>query len=138
MTATGSSQQKGTTMSSSTNLLAVQRAYDAWTDGRLDDVLAECADDVQWITPGRSRLSGVSKGKEAADAVLAALRAGGYAVSPRHFLADEERVVALVQATIDGRQHGAVDVWTFRDGRIGKYQHASTDTLLLDGLLGEG
>lgn len=124
-------------MSADIKVQTVQRAYDAWATGRLGEVLAGCADDVQWITPGRNRLSGTAEGREAAEGVLGQLHAGGYQVSPRHFLSDEGRVVTLVQTTIDGKQAGAVDVWTFTGGQISKYQHASSDTTLIDRLLGE-
>jgi ketosteroid isomerase-like protein len=120
------------------HLAAVRRAYAAWDEQRFTDLLAELSDDIVWSMPGHNRLTSKTPGKPNAEQVLKALTAIGYQVSPRHFLADGQRVVALAQVTIGGVQHGAVDIWTFDAAgeRIAKYGHASTDTTLLDHALG--
>ncbi|MFC0040053.1 nuclear transport factor 2 family protein [Actinomadura rayongensis] len=110
----------------------VQQTYEAWNAGALEDVVAAFDGGLTWVVPGRTDAAGKAETKEQVTTVLRALADSGYQSSPRHYLADEDRVVVLLQATIDGKQHGAVDVWTFEGGKLAKYQHASTDTTLID------
>ena len=114
----------------------VQRIYDAWDSHDHSTVLAGIDPSFEWVVPGANRLTGKAVGAEKAAEVLTALDEIGYTVSPRHFVADDDRVIALAQVTIDGTQLGAIDVWTFTDDRLVKYQHASTDTTVLDRALG--
>lgn len=123
-------------MTRETILDHVHRIYDAWGARDHASLLFGVDPAFEWIVPGANRLTGKAIGPAAAGEVLTALDGIGYSVSPRHFIADDERVIALAQVTIGERVLGAIDVWTFADDRLVKYQHASTDTTVLDGALG--
>lgn len=113
----------------------VTRAYEAWNAKDYKRLLDSFEGGLSWIVPGDNRHTGKLETRDRVTPVLDALGRSDYAVSPRHFIEDAERVVVLAQVTLDGVQHGAIDVWTFEAGGLVKYQHASTNTMILDRVL---
>ncbi|MBV9464843.1 MAG: hypothetical protein JO169_01890, partial [Solirubrobacterales bacterium] len=55
--------------------------------------------------------------------------------SPQYWLSDDERVVVLTHITAQGEEADTVDVLTYRDGKLVKFQTA-TDTAMLERLYG--
>jgi ketosteroid isomerase-like protein len=99
--------------------------------------MAEMVDDIEWVTPGNSAVSGTVRGKQALGEHWAKFGAKGYTVSPEYWFADGDRVVVLVHHTYDGEADtDAADVLTFNaDGKLVKFQSAG-DTALLERLFG--
>jgi hypothetical protein len=59
----------------------------------------------------------------------------GFQTRPQYWFSDDERVVVLVQQEIEGETFDAVDVLTFRDGKVVKFQTAG-DTAATERIFG--
>ena len=94
---TGNSE-RGKTVGAKENADLVRRGYEAFQKGDLaafDDILA---DDCVWHVPGRGKLSGDKKGRQATVEYygqLGALSEGTFKVDLHDLLANDERVVGL-------------------------------------------
>ena len=97
--------------------------------------MARTADDVEWITPGNSAISGTVHGKQEVGALWAKLAEKGFATSPQHWFSDEDRVVVLTQITVVASRRTQADVLTYRDGKLVKFQTAG-DTALYERVFG--
>jgi ketosteroid isomerase-like protein len=122
-------------MAGEQNLESAKRAYAAFSAGDAEAAMANMADDVEWITPGNSAISGTLRGKQQVGGLWAKLAEKGFTTSPQYWFSDDERVVVLTQTTAGGEQTDQVDVLTFRDGEVVKFQTAG-DTALLERLFG--
>lgn len=121
-------------MSADENTRFVQSAYEAFGRGDMPALAEVMADDIEWVNPGDpddDPNAGTFKGKEA---VLGWF--GGLASTldfttfePQEFIAQDDKVVALVYAEATVRDTGRAlvnheaHVWTFRDGKIARFQN---------------
>jgi ketosteroid isomerase-like protein len=113
------------------NLEIAKRGYAAFMSGNVEGAMADLADDVVWVTPGRSAISGTARGKQEVGANWAQLAEKVFTTSPQHWFADDERVVVLTQVSVGGQSWDAADVLTFRGGKVIRFQTAG-DTALLE------
>jgi ketosteroid isomerase-like protein len=121
-------------VSADENTRLAQRAYEAFGRGDMAALAEVMADDIEWVNPGDPAddpNAGTFKGKEA---VLGWF--GGLASTldfttfePREFIAQNDKVVSLVysEATVRATGRASVNheahVWTFRDGKIARFQN---------------
>ena len=112
-----------------------KQAYAAFSAGDAEGAMSAIADDVKWITPGNSAISGTVLGKHEVGALWAKLAEKGFATSPQFWFSDEDRVVVLTQISVGGEQADQVDVLTYRDGKLVKFQTAG-DTALFERVFG--
>lgn len=122
-------------MSREENVRTAEKLYEALASKDHEAAASTLAEDVETITPGRGSESGSITGRGAAQGIWSVLDAAGFAISPRHMIADDERVVVLAQFTVAGVKQGGVDILLFRDGLIAKHQRALVDTTSLDDAL---
>jgi uncharacterized protein len=122
-------------MAGEANLENTKKAYAAFAVGDVAAAAANLDDDIEWIVPGNSKLSGTYRGKEEVMGFWVSLAEKNFSTTPEHFLADEERVVVLANTTADGQSADSVDVLTFRDGKVVKFQTAG-DTALQERIWG--
>ena len=122
-------------MAGEQNVETAKQAYAAFSAGDAGAAMARIADDVEWITPGNSAISGTVHGKQEVGALWAKFAEKGFTTSPQYWFSDEDRVVVLTQITIGGEQADAADVLTYRDGKLVKFQTAG-DTALLERVFG--
>ena len=122
-------------MAGEENVESAQRAYAAFASGDAAGAMSNMADEIEWITPGNSAVSGTRRGKQEIGALWAKFAEKGFSTSPQYWFSDEERVVVLAQVTLDGQHADSVDVLTFRDGRVVKFQTAG-DTAMLERVFG--
>jgi ketosteroid isomerase-like protein len=91
------------------------------------------ADDIEWVIPGHpddNPDAGTFKGKEAVLGWFGGLGSNleFTTFEPREFIAQNEKVVSLVYAEATVRKTGRVvvnheaHVWTFRDGKVARFQ----------------
>ena len=116
-------------MSSTDNKAATQAAYAAFAKADLDGAMKNMADDIEWIVPGNSAISGTYRGKEEVMLFFIKLSEKSFQTEPQHFIADGDHVVVLTRTTADGHSSEQADVLTFKDGKVVKFQSAS-DTAL--------
>jgi ketosteroid isomerase-like protein len=122
-------------MAGEENLEKSKRAYAAFSAGDATGAMENMADDIEWITPGDSAISGTVHGKEAVGALWARFGEKGFTTSPQFWFSDDERVVVLTHITIAGSEADTADVLTFRGGKLVKFQSA-VDTALLERIYG--
>ena len=111
-------------MSASDNKTATQAAYQAFANADLDAAMRHMADDIEWIVPGNSTISGTYRGKDEVRQLFVTLAGKSFRTEPEHFVADGERVVVLTRVTADGQSSDQAAVLTFREGKIVKFQGA--------------
>lgn len=122
-------------MSSSDNVDTTKKGYAAFAAADLDGALSAFADDVEWVQPGRSAVSGTYHGKNEVAKLLAQFAGKEFSSTPLRFVADEDIVIALTDVSIEGeRTHGA-DVFTFRDGKITRAESFG-DTAVMERVFG--
>lgn len=122
-------------MSVDENLATTKSAYAAFSAGDIDGASAPLADDIEWVVPGNSAVSGVYHGKDEVLGFWGQLAAKGFTTEPQYYFADGDKVVVLASTKADGQQSDSADVLTFRDGKLVKFQSA-TDTALQEKIWG--
>jgi ketosteroid isomerase-like protein len=122
-------------MAGEENLESAQKAYAAFSAGDAEGAMEKMADDVEWITPGNSSVSGTLRGKEEVGKFWGQLAEKGFSTSPQYWFSDDERVVVLTRVSVDGEEADQADVLTYRDGKLVKFQSAG-DTALLEKVFG--
>jgi ketosteroid isomerase-like protein len=91
------------------------------------------ADDIEWVLPGDPDIdpnAGTFNGKEAVLGWFSGLAStlDFTTFEPREFIAQNDKVVSLVYAEATVRNTGRVvvnqeaHVWTFRDGKLARFQ----------------
>jgi ketosteroid isomerase-like protein len=112
-----------------------KRGYAAFAAGDAEAAMADLADDIVWVTPGNSTVSGEAHGKQEVGALWAKFAEKGLTIVPEYWFSDGERVVCLNRTTIEGETADVADVLTFRNGKVVKFQTAG-DTALTERIFG--
>jgi hypothetical protein len=126
---------RGGVMSASDNKALTEAAYKAFMAADLEGAMKDMADDIEWIVPGNSAVSGTYRGKKEVADFFVTIAGRGFQTEPEHFIADGDHVVVLTKVTIEGQTSDQADVLTFRDGRLVKFQSAG-DTALQERIWG--
>ncbi len=122
-------------MAGEQNVETAKQAYAAFSAGDAETAMARIADDIEWVTPGNSAISGTRHGKQDVGALWAQLAAKGFTTTPQYWFSDEDRVVVLTHVTVAGEEADSADVLTYRDGEVVKFQTAG-DTALFERVFG--
>jgi ketosteroid isomerase-like protein len=122
-------------MAGEQNLETARRGYQAFMSGDAEGAMEDIADDVEWITPGNSAISGTLHSKQEVGELWGKLAEKGFETSPQYWFSDDERVVVLTQIKLGGEQADHADVLTYRDGKLVKFQTAG-DTALFERAFG--
>ena len=120
-------------MSAEENTRLAQSGYEAFGRGDMAALAEMMADDIEWVNPGDPRVdpnAGTFKGKEAVLGWFGGLAAtlDFTTFEPREFIAQNDKVVSLVYAEATARDTGRsfvnheAHVWTFRDGKVARFQ----------------
>ena len=125
----------GTGQSAEQILRSARAAYAAFSWGDVAAAMDNMADDIEWVVPGNSTVSGTHHGKEEVRAFYGKLVEKSLTTEPEHFLGDEERVVVLTRITAAGESSDDVDILTYRDGKVAKIQSVF-DTLFAQRIFG--
>ena len=107
-------------MPTSQNVETAKKGYAAFAAGDIETVLSVYDDDVEFVVPGNSTVSGTYRGKAELTELFAKVAEQSFAITPSRFLADDDVVVVLSQVTAGGESASQADVYTFRDGKIAK------------------
>jgi ketosteroid isomerase-like protein len=122
-------------VSTDQNLELAKSGYEAFQRGDLEGALAPLADDIEWVVPGRSSVSGTYRGKQEVADYWAKLAEKGLELSTEYWFADDNKVVCLDHFKLDGEESDGADVLTFREGKVVKFQSAM-DTAMLERIFG--
>lgn len=104
------------------NIELVRTGYQAFTSGDTEALMALFDDDVEWVQPGDSAVSGTYRGKTELGEFLVRLAAKAPVITPHRFLADGETVVVLSEASIGGERGHSAEVYTIRNGKTVRVQ----------------
>ncbi|MGV0835468.1 nuclear transport factor 2 family protein [Mycolicibacterium thermoresistibile] len=123
-------------MSAEENIETIKRGYEAFAAGDMETVLSLFDDDMEWVQPGDSAISGTYHGKAEFMDFLGKLGEKGATVKVNRLIADGDTVVALTDVTLGGESARDADVFTMRDG---KTVHAEiyTDTAMMERIYGK-
>jgi len=123
-------------MSAAENIETAKRGFAAFAAGDAAAAMVDMVDDIEWITPGNSAVSGTVRGKQALGEHWAKVAEKGFSATPQYWFADDDRVVVLVQTSLAGETTDAADVLTFNaDGKLVRFQSAG-DTAQLERVFG--
>ena len=89
-------------MSTSQNVETAKKGYAAFAAGDLETVLSIFDDDIEFVLPGNSAVSGTYRGKAEVTEFFARLAEQSLTTTPSRFLADGDVVVVLTQVTAGG------------------------------------
>jgi ketosteroid isomerase-like protein len=123
-------------MSEQENKELVQRGYEAFSSGDLDTVMSLFDDDVEWVQPGQSAVSGTFHGKTEVLEQFGRLAEKGLTVKLERTIGEGDTVVALTEVTVGGQTSHDADVFTIRDGKTVHVQ-VHGDTALLEQIYGK-
>lgn len=118
------------------NIDLVKKGYAAFSAGDVETVMSLYDDNVQWVQPGNSAISGEFRGKGEFGQFLTRLAQKTTVLKPHRFLADGDTVVVFSDITTGGETSQDVEVYTLRDGKV---VHARTygDTALMERVFGK-
>ena len=123
-------------MSEQDNIEIIKRGYAAFSAGDLETVMSLFDDDVEWVQPGQSAVSGTFHGKAELMEQFGRLAEKGLTVKLNRLIADGDTVVALTEVTAGGETSDDADVFTLRDGKTVHVQ-VHGDTALLERVYGK-
>jgi ketosteroid isomerase-like protein len=118
------------------NIELVKQGYAAFSAGDMETVMSLYDDNIEWIQPGGSTISGTYHGKGELGTLLSNLGQKLTALKPLRFLADGNTVVVFSEATIGNEVSQDVEVFDLRDAKV---VHAQTygDTALMERVYGK-
>jgi ketosteroid isomerase-like protein len=104
------------------NIETVKKGYQAFSSGDIETVMSLYDDNIEWVQPGASAISGTYHGKGELGELLGRLGEKTTTLTALRFLADGDTVVVLSEATVGGETSQDVEVFTLRDGKAVRAQ----------------
>jgi ketosteroid isomerase-like protein len=123
-------------MSEQDNVEVIKRGYEAFAAGDVEAVMNSFDDDVEWIQPGESAISGTYHGKSEGMEYLGRLAEKSVTVKLDRILADGDMVVALTHITMGDESGHDADVFTLRDGKTVRVEIRG-DTAMMERVYGK-
>jgi ketosteroid isomerase-like protein len=112
------------------NLHTAQAGYEAFRRGELESALSLLDEDVEWIVPGSSAVSGVFRGTGDVLELWRRLGERDWKVAPEYWFSEGDLVCVLCHVTFEGGEMDTADLLRFRDGKVVKFQTAADTELL--------
>jgi ketosteroid isomerase-like protein len=129
-------QKRGIEMAEQDNKDVIKRGYDAFSSGDLDSVMSLFDDDVEWVQPGQSAVSGTFHGKAEIMEHLGRLAEKSLTVKLIQLVAEGDTVIAITEVTAGGETGEDADVFTVRNGKTVSVR-VHGDTSLLERVYGK-
>jgi uncharacterized protein len=123
-------------MSAQDNKEIIQRGYAAFSAGDVESVMNSFDDDIEWVQPGGSSVSGTFHGKTEVMEHLARLAEKSLTVKLIQLVAEGDTVIAITEVTAGGETGEDADVFTVRNGKTVRAQ-IHGDTALLERVYGK-
>ena len=118
------------------NIAHIKKGYEAFAAGDVETLMSLFDDDIEWIQPGDSAVSGTYHGKGELGDMLSRLAEKSPTITPRRFLADGDMVVVLSDTTAGGEAAQDAEVYTLRDGKTVRAQLYG-DTAMMERVYGK-
>ncbi|MDT5190713.1 MAG: uncharacterized protein QOI28_2964, partial [Mycobacterium sp.] len=84
------------------NVEHIKKGYEAFAAGDVETLMSLFDDDIEWIQPGDSAISGTYRGKQEVAELMAKMGEKQTSVTTDRFLADGDLVVVLGESTVAG------------------------------------
>jgi uncharacterized protein len=123
-------------MSAEENKAIIERGYAAFSSGDMETVMSLFDDDIEWVQPGASAVSGTFHGKAEVMEHLGRLAEKDLSVTLNRLVAEGDTVIALTEVSAGGESGDNADVFIIRDGRTVRVE-AHADTALLERVYGK-
>jgi ketosteroid isomerase-like protein len=118
------------------NIEVVKKGYEAFISGDMETLMSLLDDNIEWIQPGQSAVSGTYHGKGELGEYISRLAEKSTTVNPHRFIADGDTVVVLSETTSGGETSQDADVFTLRDGKLVRAQ-VYGDTGIMERVFGK-
>jgi uncharacterized protein len=118
------------------NIELVKKGYEAFAAGDVEALMSLFDDNIEWVQPGESAVSGTFHGKGELGQFLARLAEKSPTVTPHRFLADGDMVVALSETHIGDETAPDAEVYTIRDGKTARVE-VYGDTAMMERVYGK-
>ncbi len=113
----------------------LRAAYEEWIQGNPEPAVAMLSDDITWIVPGNSAVSGTYNGIDEVMAHWKALGAALRGLELQQILSGGDYLAVFNMVTLTAGSAFQVDVWRFEGGKAIEYRVAA-DTALLESAYG--
>ena len=128
-------RKKGVTVSEKENKELIKKGYAAFSSGDVETVMDLFDDDIEWVQPGKSLISGTYRGKAEVMELFGELAEKRLTVKVNGLVAEGDTVVALTEVSVGGETGQNADVFTVRDGKTVRAQ-VHGDTAMLERVFG--
>ncbi len=123
-------------MSEQENKELIKKGYAAFSAGDVETVMSLFDDDVEWVQPGESAVSGTYHGKTEVMEYMGRMAEKALKVKLIRLLAEGDTVVAITEVTAGGETGEDADVFTIRNGKTVRAEMHG-DTALLERVFGK-
>ena len=123
-------------MSEQENKELITKGYAAFSAGDVETVMSLFDDDVEWVQPGESAVSGTYHGKAEVMEYMGRMAEKALKVKLIRLLAEGDTVVAITEVTAGGETGEDADVFTIRNGKTVRAEMHG-DTALMERVFGK-
>lgn len=117
-------------MSAEDNKQAAQDGYAAFSTGDAEAAMRNIDDSIEWTVRGDNSLTGTYAGKAELGELWGKLLAGGFSTDAHDFIAEGDKVVALVTVDMNGEKVETADILTYNDdGHLVAFDSLSDETV---------
>ena len=113
----------------------IKRGYEAFAARDIETVMSLFDDDIEWVQPGESSVSGTFHGKAEVMEHLGRLAEKSLTVKLNRLVAEGDTVIALTEVTAGGESGDDADVFVLRDGKTVRVE-AHGDTAMIERVYG--
>jgi len=114
----------------------IKRGYEAFAARDIETVMSLFDDDIEWVQPGDSAVSGTFHGKTEVMEHLGRLAEKSPTVNIKRLIAEGDTVVAITDVSAGGETGEDADVFTIRNGKTVRME-VHGDTALIERVYGK-
>ena len=114
----------------------IKRGYEAFAARDIETVMSLLDDDIEWVQPGDSAVSGTFHGKTEVMEHLGRLAEKSPTVNIKRLIAEGDTVVAITDVSAGGETGEDADVFTIRNGKTVRME-VHGDTALIERVYGK-
>ena len=114
----------------------VKNGYAAFSAGDIESVMGLFDDNIEWVQPGDSAISGTYHGKGEVLEYIGRLAEKSVTVKLNHLIAEGDTVVALTDVAVGNEKGQDAEVFTIRNGKTVRVQ-VHTDTAIMERVYGK-
>jgi uncharacterized protein len=117
------------------NIEVVKKGIEAFSTADIETMMSLFDDNIEWVQPGDSAISGTYHGKGELGQLFGRLAEKSATIAPRRFLADGDMVIVLSETTAGNETSEVAQVLTLRDGKTVRAQ-VYADTAMMERVFG--